>query len=64
MHKSGYATVLGQRFEVRFSEHSDEYWEARTQAELNAAAKASILHKLNELTEIQNEEALITIHHA
>lgn len=61
--KVGYATVLGQRFEVHFSNYSDEYFECKTQAQLNAAAKAEILAKLNELVEIQNENALATIHH-
>lgn len=62
--KTGYATVLGQRFAIEFSEYSDEYFECHTQRELNAAAKAEILAKLNELVEIADENALAIIRHA
>jgi len=62
--KSGFVTIAGQKFEVKFSQYSDEYFECHTKAQLNEAAKQEILARLNELVEIQNENALATLHHA
>lgn len=61
MTKQATVKVLGQKFTVIFSNYSDEYFECQTPAELKAAAKTAILGLLNEVTESQNENALVRI---
>ena len=56
--KAATVNVFGTKVTVVFSQYSDEYFECHTKAELRQAAKAEILARLNELAEVQNENAL------